>query len=391
MFWTKPLNDQSIKWGLDFEISTYCNAKCPLCARHIHGTSILRPSLVQKNISLENFKKWFTSEILIRVGKVSFCGNLGDPCVNPDLIPILEYIKNVNPNVPITIRTNGGPRTEGFWNDIGRLTNLVVFSIDGLEDTNHLYRVGVNWKKLIKNVKACIKSAHKYGNVVEWEYLIFKHNGHQVDDAVKLSKQLGIDTIQFKRPVGMDWDNKHHSIPIYDKVGTPTHTLELIEDHYIPGYDLNLSPLDSFNKMDVESMLEHYSLQKKRPVDYNLFSNVENTEIKCKMKKGEGKIIDMFISSVGDLLPCCFIGSEYYNKDSTTHSQMHEVLNKKNISLHTNSFVDILNYLDTNIYKNWSKSHKQGRLFRCSQVCGVENPLNKSFYNKARITTAKAN
>ena len=39
--------------------------------------------------------------------------------------------------------TNGGARSKQWWTDLGKLTKgkmRVTFGIDGLEDTNHLYR-----------------------------------------------------------------------------------------------------------------------------------------------------------------------------------------------------------------------------------------------------------
>jgi hypothetical protein len=70
----------------------------------------------------------------------------------------------------------------------------VVFSIDGLEDTNHLYRKNVNWTKLIANAKAYIAA----GGSAHWDMLVYKHNQHQVDACEQLARDLGFTWFRAK-------------------------------------------------------------------------------------------------------------------------------------------------------------------------------------------------
>jgi hypothetical protein len=44
-----------------------------------------------------------------------------------------------------------------------------------LEDTNHLYRENVEWKKIMENARAFISA----GGTAHWDMLIFDHNKHQ--------------------------------------------------------------------------------------------------------------------------------------------------------------------------------------------------------------------
>ena len=63
----------------------------------------------------------------------------------------------------------------------------VVFSIDGLEDTNHLYRRNVQWHKVMENAKSFIDA----GGLARWRMIVFEHNAHQLKDAEQLSKAMG--------------------------------------------------------------------------------------------------------------------------------------------------------------------------------------------------------
>ena len=54
----------------------------------------------------------------------------------------------MNPNIKIEMWTNGGARDTVFWKRMAQLKVHVIFGIDGLEDTNHLYRKNAKWKSI---------------------------------------------------------------------------------------------------------------------------------------------------------------------------------------------------------------------------------------------------
>jgi tetratricopeptide (TPR) repeat protein len=63
----------------------------------------------------------------------------------------------------------------------------VTFSIDGLADTNSIYRQNTNWDKIMQSVNSFIQA----GGKAVWHYLIFEHNQHQVESARTLAEKLG--------------------------------------------------------------------------------------------------------------------------------------------------------------------------------------------------------
>ena len=93
-------------------------------------------------------------------------------------------------------------KTTKFWHDLGMSMNsnsYVIFSVDGLEDTNHIYRRNVKWDKVINNMTAYSKT----GARGIWEFLKFKHNEHQKTEAGHLADGLGFE-IRFKNPNGFE-------------------------------------------------------------------------------------------------------------------------------------------------------------------------------------------
>ena len=48
-------------------------------------------------VTLNQFKEWFTDDFVSKLFSIQFCGNYGDAMTNPELIPILEHVKSLNP------------------------------------------------------------------------------------------------------------------------------------------------------------------------------------------------------------------------------------------------------------------------------------------------------
>ena len=172
---------------INAELTNYCNAACPMCARYsIDG--VLNKELVNTmHTSLALIKEKIGTDIVKRLQYFTSCGNLGDGAMNPECLEIYKWLRQTNPDLQLTLHTNGGARTPEFWREMARIKVSVTFAIDGLEDTNHLYRRNVRWSKLMENIKAFIDAGGNAG----WAMLIFKHNESQIEQCRSLSRTLG--------------------------------------------------------------------------------------------------------------------------------------------------------------------------------------------------------
>ena len=81
--------------------------------------------------------------------KMFMCGNYGDPAAGKYTLNIYREFRKLNPKIVLGMNTNGALRNTLWWEELSRTFNrpedYVVFSIDGLEDTNHVYRKNVDW------------------------------------------------------------------------------------------------------------------------------------------------------------------------------------------------------------------------------------------------------
>ena len=95
--------------------------------------------------------------------------------MNPEVVDIFRYcVERVK---GVYMDTNASLRSKDVWHELGVITksnnnSSVTFSIDGLQDTNHIYRIQTDWNKIMQNAKTYISA----GGVAEWKYIIFKHN-----------------------------------------------------------------------------------------------------------------------------------------------------------------------------------------------------------------------
>jgi MoaA/NifB/PqqE/SkfB family radical SAM enzyme len=182
---------------LHLEPTTVCNASCPQCARmdpafynHEQHVSELRISQLQQIVP---------EQLIRQLDKMFMCGNFGDPAAAKDTLQIYQYFRALNPKITLGMNTNGGLRTKFWWQELASIMkgelDYVVFSIDGLEDTNHIYRVDVNWDNVISNAEAFVSA----GGHAHWDMLVYEHNQHQVDSCRELARKLGF--VQFRTKV----------------------------------------------------------------------------------------------------------------------------------------------------------------------------------------------
>jgi hypothetical protein len=180
---------------LHVEPTDVCQAACPLCARETDKN--FRKDL-QHHLDMYKLMQAFDTDQIAKLDKMFMCGNYGDPAAGKYTLNIYREFRNLNKNIVLGMNTNGGLQNALWWNELGRIFNqpqdYVVFSIDGLEDTNHMYRRNVDWRKLMTNAESYIAA----GGLAHWDMLVYDHNQHQVDACERLAQDLGFTWFRAK-------------------------------------------------------------------------------------------------------------------------------------------------------------------------------------------------
>ena len=333
--------------ALHIELSSNCQASCPMCARNHHGGGE-NPLLKVKDVDLRLFIKMVPSRFLEQLHTITMCGNFGDPLLNNDLINIVKYININNPNIRVDIHTNGSLRSTKWWTELAEAlpkNHLLQFGIDGLEDTHALYRVGTDFNKIIANAQTFIAA----GGKARWNFITFKHNEHQLETARQTAKDLGFESFyekQTSRFIGNPW------FDAYDKNGNITHRLENPTEQKLVFVD----------KKTVENYRELISA----------------ATIKCEVEEFKS----IYIDALGYLWPCCFVGATPYihtNEHQLVHT--YQTDSKQSLQRLVDQFGGIEQFnlrnhtiqevVDSEQWQTlWNHSFTDDKLPVCVRTCG---------------------
>jgi MoaA/NifB/PqqE/SkfB family radical SAM enzyme len=178
-------------YAIHWELTDLCNLKCPMCPRtdHLNRCQPV-PTIQSRQFSLAEVSRHMPAAFFRQVKAIDFCGNFGDPCATREFYEICALLIR-DYKITLTVSTNGSMRKPDWWQKLGalfaRTQCLVEFHIDGLEDTNPMYRIGADWSKIMANTQAYLSS----GASADWLFIVFKHNQHQIDQACAMARQMG--------------------------------------------------------------------------------------------------------------------------------------------------------------------------------------------------------
>lgn len=349
--------------SIHLEVTQKCQAACTMCDRNKNGGE-LNQHLNLDELTLEDCKKIFPPSFIKQLKSFSMCGNLGDPIMAKDTVAIFEYIRVHNAKVSLAMHTNAGARDSAWWTSLANIfgsRGAVTFSVDGLEDTNHIYRQNVVWSKVVQSMETFIAA----GGIAKWHFLVFEHNQHQVEEAKALSEKMGFDSFLAKK-TGRFVNTKQEP----KEVHLATHRKK---DEVL----VFRKPDETFQNEALKTQGALLSKYGSMPKYY------DDVKINCKVI-GDGSL---FITAEGLAMPCCWTAGHMYK-------WWHADYKKEQIWQYIDGAggkeaLDARNGLDKvfatgifdSIKASWDKpSCKDGKLAVCAKTCGVEfDPFSAQF------------
>ena len=379
--------------GVHWEPSDKCNSGCPMCPRYTRD-GFENPNLANTEWTLENFIKAWPEQFLIDLRKILSCGNFGDPCACRDFSSIYEYVRSINPRISLSCNTNGSLRTPDWWYKLGSVMrkeqspgNYCTFSLDGLEDTNHLYRRNTNFNKIIENAQAYIDA----GGIAHWDFIVFKHNEHQVEEARNMAIKMGFENFNVKRTTR--WAGYNEEGQGYYHVMSKGKHLYNLEQPSDSAFKHNYEDATFFKGQARQSVsLEQFGKVKGRNNVQQVFVDGEYRQVElnklnvacrsCAGTRGDNPINEIYIAADGTVAPCCFLGSEPFQgrKGDWRDDNYIDILDLDGgvdaFNMHKHSIYDILqkDAFQKLIPNTWDleKGNTDMRPFKCGSCCGVE-------------------
>jgi hypothetical protein len=336
---------------IDFEISSLCNAGCPVCPRRHNGHY---SEFTQTYWSKNEVERVVDPNIIKNLYGILFCGNFGDAMGNPEVAEITEYFRSNNEKMSIHVKTNGGIGNPSDYEKMAKMNCIFTFGLDGVGKSNELHRVNVKWDKVLKNVEAFTSNCKPYQ--FEIQFIMWNETIDQIVPMIEFIQSIGFGKLYLRNPFTTGTRTE-----VYDMKGVSTHFLTEITDDRLHKYldtTWEFEQLEDIKNditsMDVKSGIieqgsmdiyerEYYS---EKTYEYNEFEFEEKLVNKLKNKNEQtcsskntkdpsdlnGNAHNIYITHNGLLMPCCYLPP--YVSNRMTHSSgkessyQKEILNK---------------------------------------------------------------
>lgn len=182
------------EWEID--TTNICQLKCPLCHTGL-GTvnrqkGVMHFDLFKKTIDeIKDYCIWLSLY------------SWGEPFLNKEIDKYVAYAHNAN--VATIMSTNlNKPLTPEMAEAIVRsgLESLII-SLDGTtQEVYQVYRVGGHLNRVLDNIRLLVQKKNELGSktpFLEWQFIVMRQNEHQIPEARRMAKELGINDIVFKK------------------------------------------------------------------------------------------------------------------------------------------------------------------------------------------------
>lgn len=217
-FYASRLLNKPIQWGypvsISFEPTTSCNLRCPECPSGLRAFT--RPTGMLE----ENFFKTTIDEIHKELLYLIFYFQ-GEPYLNPDFLTMVKYASEKG--IYTATSTNAHYLTdENAKKTVESGLDRLIISLDGTtQETYKQYRVGGNIDKVLEGARNIVKWKKELNSTkpfVFFQFLVVKHNEHQIEEVKQLAKEIGVDEVRFKTAQVYDYENDPNQlIPTIDK------------------------------------------------------------------------------------------------------------------------------------------------------------------------------
>ncbi len=178
-----------------------CNLRCPLCPTG-NGTLARERGAMR----LDHYKH-IIDEVAPWALEISLY-NWGEPLLHPHIFEMVQYAHDRRLATNMSLNFNRVKPS-----DIDSLINSgldhLCLSIDGTtQEAYETYRVRGDLSTVLANTRALLARRAALGRrnpMVEWQFIVFKHNEHQLEEARRMAKEVGVDLLRFI-PAGLPFN-----------------------------------------------------------------------------------------------------------------------------------------------------------------------------------------
>lgn len=212
-FYLSRLTGKPYVYGFPISVSieptTSCNLRCPEC------TSGLRAFTRPTGMLEEKFFREIADQLHRDILYLIFYFQ-GEPFLNPDFIKMIKYAASKN------IYTATSTNAHFLDKETAKKTvesglNRLIISLDGTtQEVYQQYRIGGSLEKVLDGARNIVEWKKKLNSslpYVVFQFLVIHPNEHQINEAKKLAKEIGVDNIVFKTAQIYEYEKGSPLIP----------------------------------------------------------------------------------------------------------------------------------------------------------------------------------
>ena len=211
-YWISVIIKQPIVWGMphsfSIEPTSLCNLHCPECPTG-------KGEILRKNIDIipELYKS-----IIGQIADTTTYLMLylqGEPFLNKSIFDMIQLADQKN--IYTCISTNGHfLNEENARKTVESGLDRIIISLDGTTpEVYRKYRVKGNFHEVINGIKNLAEAKQQLKSTTPYiilQFIVFKHNQHQVKDFKMLGKSPGINKTKLKTAQLYDFENGHEML-----------------------------------------------------------------------------------------------------------------------------------------------------------------------------------
>jgi len=196
--------------SISIEPSSVCNMSCKQCP--VGKNEVFRK---EKFLDITNFK-----DIINQVKNHSCYLMLyfqGESLLNIQILEMVNYA--FKKRMFSVINTNGYKLDNQDFADklVNSRPGRIIISLDGItEDSYKKYRQDGDFNKTLKGIENLVNARNNFsgrGPIIDIQFLVMKHNQHEIKAVKKLVKDMGVNRLLLKSPQIYDFFDAENILP----------------------------------------------------------------------------------------------------------------------------------------------------------------------------------
>lgn len=183
-FYNEYIDAIKNRHSLNLDTTFRCPLQCPLCMRERPGGK--EKIKMSYDMPLESFEK-----LCKQFNQIHICGQISDSIYHPKFLEMLKHHYE-NYDNSLMISTNGSGKKIEWWEQAYKYSNdnvTWIFGVDGFDqETAEKYRVNIKFNSVLN----AMKLGASLGKKIVWQFIVFKHNEHQIETVKEYALSNGI-------------------------------------------------------------------------------------------------------------------------------------------------------------------------------------------------------